>query len=380
MKRLLLLGAGHAHVHVLRQWARAPVPGVELLLVSPYQRQMYSGMVPGWMAGRYRLEDCAFAVEPLAAAASAHWHHDRVVALDAASRQVLLGGGARLSYDLLSLDTGSVLEGRGLRGAAEHALRVRPIETFAQRWTDCMAAAGRGTGSGPGLALTVVVVGAGAAGVELALAAAARLRPRGRVVLVTGGTAPLDSHPLLARSLVARALRRAGVTVMRLPCAEIGPDHVHLQGEDDGRIDLPCQVAIVCTGGEAPRWLPESGLQLDGRGFIATGPMLQSLSHPEVFAAGDVASRADAVRPRSGVQAVRAGPALADNLMRALQGKPLRAWQPPVRTLNLLACGDGRAIASWGPLAASGRWAMRWKDAIDRRFIAGLQGATPPAA
>lgn len=367
MKRLLLLGAGHAHVHLLRSLAREPMPGVQVTLVSPWVRQMYSGMVPGWMAGRYRLEDCAFAVPPLARAAGVQWLHDRVLALDAGSRQVRLATAGRVAYDWLSVDTGSVMEGRDLRGAAEHTLRVRPIEEFAQRWADCVAVADHG------LALTVAVIGAGAAGVELALAAAARLAPRGRVVLVTGGPQPLASHPPLARWLVARALKQARITVMRLPCVEVSADHVHLAGADEGRIDLPCQVAILCTGGEAPRWLPESGLLLDAQGCIATRETLQSVSHPEVFAAGDVASRPDAPRPRSGVQAVRAGPPLALNLRRVVAAQPLKSYSPPTRTLNLLACADATAIASWGPLAARGRWVWLWKDGIDRRFLARLR-------
>ena len=51
MKRLLLLGGGHAHVHVLQELARAPLPGCEVMLVTPFARQFYSGMLPGFVAG-----------------------------------------------------------------------------------------------------------------------------------------------------------------------------------------------------------------------------------------------------------------------------------------------------------------------------------------
>jgi selenide,water dikinase/sulfide:quinone oxidoreductase len=40
----------------------------------------------------------------------------------------------------------------------------------------------------------------------------------------------------------------------------------------------------------------------------------------------------------------------------------------------LLATGDGRAIASRGPFGAEGAWAWRWKDRIDRAFIARFGG------
>ena len=60
MKRLVLVGPGHAHLHVLEALARAPLPEVETVLVSLGPRQLYSGMLPGWIAGDYALEQLSF--------------------------------------------------------------------------------------------------------------------------------------------------------------------------------------------------------------------------------------------------------------------------------------------------------------------------------
>ena len=108
----------------------------------------------------------------------------------------------------------------------------------------------------------------------------------------------------------------------------------------------------------------------DGRGFVATGATLQSMSHPEVFAVGDVATRSDSPHPRSGVYAVRAGPPLLANLRRSVEGGPLAPHRPQRRTLNLISCGARRAIAAWGGWSAEGRWAWWWKDRLDRAFVA----------
>ena len=70
MKRLVLLGGGHAHVHVLRSLALEPQAGAEVVLVTPFLRQMYSGMVPGLEAGHYTAEQCAIPLAPLARAAT----------------------------------------------------------------------------------------------------------------------------------------------------------------------------------------------------------------------------------------------------------------------------------------------------------------------
>jgi len=126
---------------------------------------------------------------------------------------------------------------------------------------------------------------------------------------------------------------------------------------------------VIALGAFAPPWLRDTGLALDERGFVATGPTLQSSSHPEVFAAGDVSTRTHEPHPKSGVYAVRAGAPLALNLRRFLAGGPLEPWRPQSRALNLLACGERYAIASWGGWSAEGAWVWRWKDRIDRDFV-----------
>ena len=361
-RRLLLLGGGHAHVQVLDALAKAPVSGLQATLVTPYTRQMYSGMVPGLLAGHYRSADCAIPLVPLAAAAGVRLIESRAVALDAGTRRVTLADGQRLDYQLLSIDTGPEMHRDAIPGAAEHGLFVRPIEPFVQQLDEHFARAATNT-------LHVAVVGGGAAGFELAMALAWRLRHvgagRSRVMLLSGG-APLAGSPPPVVRRARRALAALGVALREEACVAIAADHLQLS---DGT-RLTCDLPVLAIGAAAPRWLAGSGLALDERGFVATGPTLQSVSHEDVFAAGDVATRRDAPHPKSGVHAVRAGPPLAANLRHRLLGEPLRTHLPQQRTLYLLSCGERRAIASWGAWSAEGRWVWRWKDHIDRAFVA----------
>jgi pyridine nucleotide-disulfide oxidoreductase family protein len=359
MKRLLLLGGGHAHVQVLRDWAKEPMRAAEVLLVSPQARSLYSGMVPGCIAGHYRVEDLSIALEPLARAAGVRFEQAQAVALDSGGRRVHLADGRVAEYDLLSLNTGPVQDRDRVPGASGNALFVRPIEGFIAHWPALLRMAQERP-------VHVVVVGAGAAGVELVLAMAWRLRQFGaRLSLVTGGSEVLAGFPAKVQSHAREALRRLGVSVLPLACEGIEPGWMQLCGGTR----LPCDAPVMATGSDPPAWLSDSGLQLDAQGFVATGPCLQSLSHAEVFAVGDIATRPDAPHPRSGVYAVRAGPPLALNLRLALGGAALRPYRPRERSLNLIACGPKRAIVAWGGHAAVGRWAWWWKNAIDRAFI-----------
>lgn len=390
MKQLLLAGGGHAHVHVLRALAAQPLPGVRVTLVTPYARQMYSGMVPGLVAGHYAVGQCVIPLAPLARAASVDFVEDALVGLDADRGEARLAGGTARQWDAISLDTGPVMDRDALPGAREHGLFVRPIETFVERFEGWRARAAARP-------LATVVIGGGAAGVELALALAHRQRTEGaaggrgalaaggrigstaggglalatagRVALVAGGQV-LAGFAAGVRRRALRALREHGIVLHEAAAAAVAADHVALA---DGTA-LPCDAAVIAIGASAPAWLAASGLALDARGFVLTGPTLQSVSHPAVFAAGDVATRADRPHPKSGVYAVRAGPPLAASLHAWAEGREPAPYAPQRRTLYLLSLGARRAIASWGPLAAEGDWVWRWKDRIDRGFIARYGG------
>jgi selenide,water dikinase len=361
MKRIVLLGGGHAHVHVLRALAEFGLDGVVVNLVSPYARQVYSGMLPGWVAGHYRLDHCVIPLPPLAARADATFLQTRAVGLDLTNRRVCLETGATLSYDILSIDIGP-LPNLALPGAREHALAVRPIETFIESFRALEQTIY--TNAANGVATRIVFVGAGAAGIELALALEFRYRASNLAITLVSAadTLPGGAGPRLARLLAERRIELlAGRAV-----AAIHPNEVRLQ---DGTA-IAADLIIVATGSAAAAWPGAAGLATDEAGFIRVNECLQSVSHPNVFAVGDCATMDGHPRPKSGVYAVRAGPPLAENLRRIATGRPLQRHVPQRRSLYLISTGNRYAIASWGQWSWQGEWVWSWKDRIDRRFIA----------
>ncbi len=362
MKRLVLAGAGHAHAQVLLNWARQPVPGTELVVVSPQPLAPYSGMVPGWLAGAYRFDEIVIDFQALCAAAGARWVRSELQALDAPRRRLQLSDGATLDYELLSLNLGSTLQPPG---GPPGMLALRPLAQLHQAWDPLLQRWQQEPGDRP---FSVTAVGGGAAGFESLLATLARLRAlrpdravHGR--LMTRGTALLPGLAPAAVRAAQRALARAGVTL------QLG------SAWDAHRADSS-DLVLWATGAEAHAWQRDparrGGLAVSERGFIRIDPMLRSVSQPQVFAVGDCAEWATPL-PKAGVYAVRMGPVLERNLRAALGQGSTVAYEPQHHFLALLATGDGRAIASRGRFGASGRWVWHWKDHIDRSFLRRFQ-------
>ncbi|HEX4952147.1 MAG TPA: selenide, water dikinase SelD [Thermoanaerobaculia bacterium] len=366
---LVLVGGGHSHIQVLRRWAMEPVPGVRLTLVVDQPVAVYSGMVPGFVAGQYSAEQLEIDVRPLAMRAGARTIVAAMTGLDADARRLHLAGRPALPYDTASFDVGSTVAGLELPGVAEHALATRPIGRFVRRLDAALAR----LADRP--APRIVVVGAGAGGTELAFALDARLRRQAgrepRVLLLETGPSILPGYaPAGIRKVEAAAARRGIAIRCGTKVASVTAEAVLLEGGER----LPADLVVWVAGAASLPIFAGSGLDLDPQGFVRVGPTLQSPGRPEVFAVGDCASwTAGRPLPKAGVYAVRQGPVLAENLRARLTGFALRPYRPQRDFLSLLNLGDGTAIGGkWGR-AVEGPWVFRLKDAIDLRFMRRFQ-------
>ena len=383
---ILLVGGGHAHVEVLRRFGMKPEPGVRLTLIAREPLTPYSGMVPGLMADHYGHDEAHIDLAPLAAFAGARLVLGEVRALDAARREVRVAGRPPIGFDIASLNVGSEPSTVGIDGA-EHALAVKPVGRFLEGWARIEA---RVIGAGGNFRL--LVVGAGAGGVELALALRQRLRvrlsdrglppDRPHIMIASADDRILPAHARPTRRRLLRALTADGIEVLTgRTIRAVDPD----AAVDDRGRRLPCDAAVLVTPGAPAPWIAATGLAVDGSGFLRVGRTLQSVSDPAIFAAGDVAGFSPRPLGKAGVYAVRQGPILAANLRNLANGRPPRPYRPQSRVLALISTGRKHAVVSWGPLALSGGWAWRWKDRIDRRWMARyrdlptMPGASPDA-
>jgi selenide,water dikinase len=359
---IVLLGAGHAHVEVLRRFAMRPEPGVRLTLIGREPQTPYTGMLPGLIRDDYDFEQAHIDLAPLAASAAARLILAEAIVVDLAARHVVVTGRPEIPFDLLSIDIGGEPA-----MPPDSGQPVKPIGQLLERLSTLEAELPPG--------VRIAVVGGGAGGTELALALALRYRDRARIVLVCDTPEPLGAAPAYVRRVVRAALVDANV---ELACG------VRALGLVNGRLalsdgsDLEISTALWATGVVGPKLLAASGLACDAAGCVRVASTLRSISHDFVFAAGDCASIEGNPRPKSGVWAVRAGAPLANNLWRAARGRALRRWRPQKEALAILGLGNGRALAWRNGLAVSGKPIWWWKDWIDRRWIRMYQEPMAP--
>jgi selenide,water dikinase len=360
---LVLVGGGHAHVHVLKSFGMRPVPGVRLTLIARDVETPYSGMLPGYVAGHYRFDECHIDLRRLARFAGARLIHDEAVGLDRSARQVLCRAHPSIRYDLVSLDIGSTPRLGDIPGATEHTVPVKPIADFAARWEALLERA-RDMGK-----LRLGIVGGGAGGVELAMSAQHRLTgllntPPEITLITREGLLP--SHNEAVRQRVKTIFRERNIrAVTGNPVARVQAGRLLTEGGSEIEFDE----ALWVTEAAGAPWLAETGLPLDKRGFLLIDDTLRSPADFAVFAAGDIATMPAHPREKSGVYAVRAGPPLADNLRRTLAGRRLHRWRPQRQALALIGTGDRRAIASRGRHEAYGAPLWWLKEWIDRRWM-----------
>jgi selenide, water dikinase len=433
VKDLVLVGGGHSHAIVLKMFGMKPLPGVRLSLITEALDTPYSGMLPGHIAGFYTREQCHIDLRSLANFAQVQLYIDRVLGLDLKNKKVICSDRPPVAFDVLSIDIGSTPATISVSGAAEYAIGAKPVSKLLKHWYQLCGDVKFCVPPEKAISIAIVGGGAGGVELALSMQAHlqrilsisrssrshaehgnetqeapslvgkeaeppkmhSQVEPgnegeeRGRGDLeihLFQRDAELmpDSHGSVRR-LVKRILLRQGIhlhlreSVCNIEPKDLAPNpSPQAERVERGRLDVVCEsgLKVECdrifwvTQASAADWLKTAGLATDQQGFILVDDTLQSLSHPEVFATGDIAAMVNHPRPKAGVFAVRQGKPLFENLQRILLGKSLKPYKPQQQYLSLIGMGDGRAIATRGFLTLPPlKLLWQCKDWIDRRFM-----------
>ncbi|MBT8114445.1 MAG: selenide, water dikinase SelD, partial [Arenicella sp.] len=312
----------------------------------------------------YSLEQTNIDLNQLCRRADVRWINATATHIDHERKRIILAGQAAVDFDTLSIDIGATPD-QSIKGSAEYAVGVKPIASFQQRWNTLLDEIERSPDTAD---RAWGIIGAGAGGVELVLAMAHRMRdhPSLRFHLIYRGARILPGYPARVAAMAERYLQDCGVVLHpNFSVAEVTAGG--LIGADGEQLDL--QQSIMCTGAVGAPWLAGSALACTDKNFIQVNRYLQSTSHADVFAVGDISEVVHDPRPKAGVFAVRQAPHLERNLRLYFAGQAMREVSLQKQFLSLLSMGDREAIASRNGVAVKGRWVWRWKDSIDQKFM-----------
>lgn len=381
-RHLLLIGAGHAHVHFLRQWMQKPCPGWRVTLVSPYPHYTHSDMLPGYVSGHHTAADCQVDLAPLVKEAKVQWIQGLCVGLQTPRNQAEYtlatrpdGVPSKLTYDMLSVETGSSIDRRRLEGqmpgATSYALSLRPIEVFVDLWPKVIDLARQKPPS-------MVVIGSGVVAVEMVFAAEQSMRRYGvkgaRFSLVTGPGEWLPGVKEDVRQRLMAQLRARHISLIHATCTAIGDEALELGSQ----AALTCDVPILAMDSQAPLWLQNSGLALSTEGHALTTPQQRSTQSENVFLVGEASARQDQPNNREAANSLEARETLAHNLWATLAEQPLKKHVPLKAGSAAIACGTGYAISSWGRWTIEGGLAWWWKNRQDQAVMQNYRKPIPP--
>ncbi|WP_114570845.1 FAD-dependent oxidoreductase [Exiguobacterium flavidum] len=347
MKTIVLVGAGHAHLHCIRH--AESIPSVKWLVVTASRHQYYSGMFSGFAEGIYDSEDIRIDVRKLCAASGVEFIEDTAVSVDLKKKELVCASDRIVPYDAISFNLGS-LDTPAIDGVFAHQLSIKPnyqAEERIKRFS---------TASNP------VIVGSGAAAVEMAASFAARGM---RLTLVHDGPL-LKVNGIEATRLAEERLRELGVMTIHDRLVAALPEELLLESGNG----ITCDALLFLGGATAPPLFKDSSLWTDDSGFLLVMDTLQSLSSPSLFGAGDSATLAShPSTPKNGVTAVRQGPVLFRNLVAYLEDDLMLAYRPQRYYLTILSMGRRRGLLLYGKFVRFSRIAWLLKHRIDHRFM-----------
>jgi NADH dehydrogenase FAD-containing subunit len=365
-KRLVLAGGGHAHMMALAHLGAFVAKGHDVTVIGPSEHHYYSGMGPGMLGGTYRPEDIRFATRHLVEKNGGSFRLGNVVRIDAGGRSVHLDNGEPVSYDVLSCNLGSHVNRNIVTGDMDGIYPVKPIEKLMEAREEILS---RGTRD----AISIGIVGGGPSAVEIAgnihrLVQSPGMKPAVIKVLTRSSIMPHHSRGIRAKAIAS--LKKRGIEILENRVVkEITTGFV----TETSGIQHPFDIIFLASGVKPNAVFRQSGLETGPVGGLRVNRYLHHGSYPEIFGGGDCIFFEDRPLDKVGGFAVRQNPVLLHNLMAALEGGEMKAFEPGGAYLLIFNLGDGTGIFHKWFLQFGGRPAFKIKDYIDRKFMQTFQ-------
>ena len=396
LNKIVIAGAGYAGLHVaLRLTTKLRNnPMTELLLVDRHDYHQVLTELPR-VAGGTRAADAVRIPLQDMLAKRVRFVQTDITGFDLADQRLLTGVGS-ITWNRLVLALGSRPNDFAIPGIAQRTLSLYSASDAERVWaavgTALKAAAAATDPAQQRRLATMVIGGGGATGVELAGELAEMLPEEASRY----GLAPdrptvwlVEAGPTILAGSSAELINKANTILADLGVKVRTNAAIAAATEEgfrlkDGQL-VEGGVFVLAGGVKAPELVADSGLPTGHNGRVKVDQYLRVLDHPDIYAAGDIASVVD---PRSGhvlpplaQVALEEGETVARNLDAELDGLPLEAFTFHDKGF-VVSVGIRRGVADIAGITSGGRLAHLLKDAIEweyRQSVRHLRGWDPVA-
>jgi NADH dehydrogenase FAD-containing subunit len=361
-KHLVLIGGGHAHMVTLAKLHTFVEKGHRVTIIGPSDHHYYSGMGPGMLGKTYTPAEIRFATRHVVEKQGGTFIRDKAVQILAREKKVLLVSGETVGYDVISFNAGSYVPRLNLPEEAKDVYPVKPIERL-------MVAQARILELVAQKKITIGILGGGPSAAEVAGNIWQLARDAGGnmpQIKIFAGKRFMSRFPDNVRYRLQRSLTQRGI--------EINTGG-YVQSVQSGMVTLdsgetqPLDFIFLAIGVEPNPIFKNSGLATGPDGGLRVNEFLQSVEHAEMFGGGDCIYFEKRPLDKVGVYAVRQNPVLYQNLMAALEEKPLQPFDPGGDYLLIFNLGGGIGVLRKRWLLLEGRTAFIIKNYIDKKFM-----------
>lgn len=350
--RIVLAGGGHGHVNILAELKKNPLKDASITLITDNQKQYYSGMISSFIEGIYSQEETSFDVHRLCSEAGVTYLEAKILAIDKNTKELITDKGL-YPYDILSMNLGSSMV-ENFDIDSDRVIMAKPIGNLVEDFKELKSGL-------VGYGDRIVFVGGGASGLELAFGSR-EVFPGANISIISGGKMG-HSFNRGSQAKIKKLLAEKKIVAFENEYVEKIKGKKIYSNKNTYDFDW----CILTTGFKGPE-IVFRGFETSSDNCLVVGDDLKAGTRE--LAMGDTARlRSYPDLPRAGVFAIRQAPILYKNLRSMAQGKDLVDYRPQKHFLQILNCGNKKALANYKNFHLYSSLSWYLKDYIDRSYM-----------
>ncbi|MBB5174030.1 NAD(P)/FAD-dependent oxidoreductase [Texcoconibacillus texcoconensis] len=360
MQKLLLIGGGFAHLHVIQKLKDTPIDGVEITLISPSKYQYPRDMFASFTEGLFEKDQISINLEVAAEKANITYLEAAVTAVDPNQKMALTSNGEVISFDAISFDIGSLTTGTDFPGVTEHTYRIKPNYHF----TDVIEQIRNRD--------NIVIVGGGPVGIELSLSLTAWRQKYGiqsPITLISENDLLHKNGKKVSDKTEQIVVQKGIDRFSKETVTKVTQNAVYTASNQEIEADH----VLWLAGPKAPGLFTASKLPVDDKGYLRVENTLQVKEYPFIFGAGECTTMInDPYGNKTSAATLKQASVLFENIKGFFETGNGVIYKPKDQA-SILATGNREAMLIYKGQVFHGKWPWRIKHRQNMKWMKNFQ-------